>query len=389
MKQISKFLLLPLLVLLTFPFAVFAQEDSSVSSLPASQPVPAGIATTEPSYIDPGYFPYSSYTPGIYMVTIFDKKGEATVVGKIIFDAQEKELLNDFNFIIPGHDIKLGQVVHEKYQTSKNCLPYYKRGIPLPTEGVTSIDESLSVGSAEEDMFPLPRADCYSEPTTLFTTLEPETGETREGLRVTVNARPNQSSKSQESILFLYRTNDYVKKLFTNRYFEIPTPLLPITSTTAQVGILVRDGMSLRGSYPGGEGGGGVYMFSVRALEKARNLFNERNQELTQLSNDIFYQGQIRKADSDISPDNSFQVTGVFGSNWLLLYMTEGLWIVVGIAMTVTLISLVIKQLFKNNLHLKTIIITSVISTIITLTIILVIIAVFFFGRFGWGYFPS
>lgn len=367
----SKIIVGALLLFLSIPYPSLAQEPAdTITTLTAPS-----YATNDVQMMPakPDYYPAPQNSPGLYLLTLFDKKGEGQFVAKIIIDPDEKSVLRNFSFLIPGKDITVTRVLHERY-TYETC--YKPKVYPLPGQPATMMEK----GSDDMPIDPAIRYNCYPSYVSRFTTLEPITSYVKEGLKVTVNASPDESSKIQEGLIIGYRSKSYTKGLFTNKYFHILTPQLPITSATVQVGIFTKDGLMLRdGGYTTG------YTTSLRVLEKARNLVDEQNQELTNFSNDIMYQGQVRKGDSDVSPDSSFEADGVYGSNWALLYLTEALYVLVGIVVFIGLIIFVVRFIFKKNEHVKTIIIISIISIVVTLVVTLSVIAIIFFGRIGMG----
>lgn len=379
----SKIIAAVLLLFLLVPYPSFGQEPADTMTTLTAPSYPMNDVQIMPQRTD--YYPPPQNSPGLYLLSLFDKKGEGQFVAKIIVDPDEKSVLRNFSFLIPGKDITITRVLHERYAYER-CynpkvypLPSLPGSLAVPETGVSYPQATQSI---ENDMpiDPAIRYNCYPSYASHFTTLEPITSNVRDGLKVTINASPDESSKTQESLIIGYRSKSYTKSLFTNKYFHILTPQLSIISATVQVGIFTKDGLMLRdGGYATG------YTPSIRILEKARNLVDEQNQELTNFSNDIMYQGQVRKGDSDVSPDSSFEADGVYGSNWILLYLTEALYVLVGVVAFIGLIVFVVRFIFKKNEHLKTIIIISLISIVVTLVVTLSVVAIIFFGRLGGG----
>jgi len=356
-------------------------RESTAAGLEKGDDMP--VPSFPPPFVQPSrdisssYNPPPFYTPGVYLLSLFDKKGSAYIAGKIVFDEADKEILRDFSFIIPGKEISLLRVVHEKWSLNRQCdqIKYYPGNQPEPVPLSAEVTPAPAQYRAIVDVKP----NCYQNYVSVFTSLSPESQDTKEGLKVNVKAKVDLAYKNQESLLFLYRTKDYARKLLTNYYYHLPTPQIPITASSAQVGILVKEGLRLRGTplYPNY----GSYLPNFRALEKARNLTNEENQELAAFSSDIMYQGSVRKTDSDLDPDSSFIVNGIFGSFWPFLYLREvGIVLfVIGFILVATI--LILKFLFRIGLHLQMIIMSGIVSLITSLIVGIILVLIFLFLR--------
>lgn len=288
---------------------------------------------------------------GIYELALFDKNGGVQIAGKIIFDSFDKETLANYQFTIPGENISLVRLLHEKSDFKKVCPP---------TPSGTDIYQP---------------GNCYDSFISKFTTLTPITEKTAAGLKVTVNAKPFLSSQNQESLVFYYRTNSYTKKLPGSYRYRLPSIKVPYSSVNMQIGILVKDGLVLKGSLPGYSF---YYSPIFNLLEKAKNLSDTESLDLTAMLNDIMYQGQLRKTESDLPPDTSFTVSGVYGSFWPMLFLKEILITIVILSLLVLLIVFLVRKFLGKSSQGKFIFLTVIISFITSLIVAIVSFLIYF-----------
>lgn len=377
-----------LLFLLVSPILAATDQNASDSSTIYNPPVP--LPTTN-QVINGMPYPTTVYppnfTPGVYLLAIFDKKGSTQVGAKIIFDETDKDLMRNFSFLIPGKDVSLIRIVHEQQVLKNQCpqdiylqkpMPMMQQ-LPLQTTPASPPKDGVTINN--------PPYYCPQNYVSVFTTINPKTEPAPGGLKITLSANPVLNDKTQDSFLILYRTNSYTSRVLSNYYYNLPTPRLPTSQATAQIGIFVKDGLRLRGSNQ--YGGMGTYIPSLRALEKARNLKREENQELSMVSNDIMYQGMVRKSDSDIGADASFVASGVYGSVGILLYMRE-----IGIALAVlfaigVMLFFILRAFLNRHSGLRMVILTVFITMIATaLLTVLVLFSFLFLRSQGMGPIP-
>lgn len=381
---------LSIILLLCSWAPVLATTLPPIKALPLDDTVSVEVPPTDTMRIAPDY-PPPSVPSGLYELVVFDKRGGAQVGGKIVLDKRDKLHFNTFSFVIPGRDITFVNAVWEKWTYASSCYNgKYPRPLPL------NMQESRVNFEDEPKDMPIdpgvmPPADQYCPPnyTQTYTSIEPNVQPVKNGTKVTFSLSAKQD-KTQESLLFLFRTSEYTRKTLSNYYYNFDTVKVPLTVDSVQVGITVKDGLKLRGTqissygYPTGFGS------NFKALENATDLSNEKDQELSNVSNEISYQGMLRKSDSDMTPDSSLTVSGVYGTNIFALYMKE---IFLGILLVVGIIGGIvwaIKRFFKNNLHLKTIIITTIVTIVISVFLIAFILLLFFYLRTtGFGIQPG
>lgn len=359
------------------PSLLFAQETSVIGTL---QPFPSGgpidPEPRDPPLVYPEYPPPSMPT-GLYELALFDKKGGVQIAGKIILDEIDKENLSNFSFVIPGKNVVLAGVVDEKWVYKKTCFDTYPR--PLPGD-VYNLDDSVQSASSKPGSIAPNDMPQYCPPQYMqvFTTINPTVENIPNGVKVTLKISPK-NDKTQESLLFLYRTNSYTNQFLSNFSYHFDTVKIPVSVNSVQVGILLRDGLYLRGT--SAYANAGRYIPSFRAIEKAKNLFEEENQELVTLTNEIAYQGMLRKGDSDMTPDSSFTVSGVYGTNVLLLYVREIVTALILLTLCIAGIIYGIKRFFHTNIHLKTILITVVITLVLAVFIAAFVLLLIYFLR--------
>ncbi|MBI2616682.1 hypothetical protein HYW55_00950 [Candidatus Gottesmanbacteria bacterium] len=391
-KLLSIFLfVLPLFLFL--PLAASATTPLVQEKMPAVEINPDDMPRDYPLM-----YPPPTMNTGLYELAIFDKKGGAYIAGKIVFDKSDKDLLEDLNIFIPGKDAQFVNVVHEQYVYKETCYPWkYPRPLPAQIQGEQvepTFGNSTPSAPGEEISVPprpsiMPDGDeyCPKQYTQVYSTVDPEVTIGKKGVNVRISATAEDDT-SQEALLFLYRLPSVAFNIFSNHYFRLDTVQLPFTTASTQVGILVKDGLHLRGAPGFTADYGGGYVPSFRPLEKARNLNREDNQELTNLSNEIAYQGMIRRGDSDVTPDSSLTLSGVYGTHLLMLYVKE---IFLGIIFVLVLIAAIlwaIKYFFKNHLNLRLILITVVATFFVTIFLVAFILLLFFYFRttIGFGY---
>ena len=367
-----KLFLMSFLFIVGLPFlvpSIFAQtpvmEDAIIKDIPVSEPLP--ILAPDDASIKYGYgggYPAPYMQQGMYLLSVFDKKGTAQIATKIIFDTEEKEALQDFSFFIPGKDIVLSQIIHEKTIYKEKCDGLVR---PMPD----TIERSIS------STMPYPD-NCYETYVPVYTTYKPTIQEKPDGIQVSLSAKPDIEGKSQESLIFSYRSPSFTKNMLGSIQYDIETPRLPLTMSTVQVGVVAKEGLTIRGGPPMYGSG---YVPSLRALEKSRTLTEEENQELSQVSNDIMYNGTVRKSDSDLAPNTSFEADGVYGSNIVALYTKEIIFGIVILILLVGGIVFAIKKFSGSHPTVRIVLIAVVVSIFSSALITISLAFIFILGR--------
>lgn len=340
----------------------FAQESYQPPELTApTENAPDNLI--RPDYNSYDFPPPQQTSEGVAILALFDKNGTAKIAAKITLDAENKQDLQNFTVFLPGKNIKLLRAVHEKWLLKKSCD--YGKPVPLPL----SLESSSGQGAFEDQMYPNPQY-CLPNYVNIYSSLLPASQLQKDGLIVTFTANPDLNNNSQESILLLYETPNLAKKFLTNYHFKILTPQVPLFATTVQAGLLTKDGLYIKGSSY--YGGNGIYLPNFKALEKAKNLNSQESPELNTFSNDILYQGIVRKSDSDISENSSFEIKGAYGKSMILLYLNEFLIGMVVFALLITGVYFLIRFISKKSPDFKpvflTILIALVTSIIVTIT---------------------
>lgn len=331
----------------------------------------SGIGVTDEPVLSPQFYPPPQNSEGVAILALFDKKGTAKIAAKITVDNEEKQELKDFSVFLPGKNVRLLRAVHEKWLLKKSCD--YGYPVPLPMEKL-----SAPSAVAESQMYPNPQY-CPPNYVTVYTSLFPITQLRKDGMMAIISANPDMNNKNQESILLLYEIPKLARKFLTNYHFDILTPQIPLSATTVQAGLLTKDGLYLKGAtYYGGSGG---YQPNFRALEKAKNLNNEENAALSAFSNDILYQGIVRKSDSDISENSSFEIKGMYGRSMILLYVYEFLTGVAVLAVLIIGIYYLVRFISKKSPDFKPIFQTILVALVTSLIVTLLAVFIIFYLR--------
>lgn len=264
-----------------------------------------------------------------YSVT-FRGNGEAVVTLRTVFSNLGTQVLDTLTFTVPKdnpEDIVAYQVIREK-----QCLRYRQESIAYPQNGVAQPLRATD-----------PAADpCleYQEPNYFdywYGNSQYFKAETKlDGKTITVTLPYPLAINQSGSIFLTYRGMGYASKNWTGGYdFSFETAMVNDKINSLQIGISTDAELKLKSGQTGVD-----YGYShMKGLEQV--ALRSVGSGVTSAQLDSYYQqignGSIVKNASNLQPNDTFTVEGIYGKSWIQLYASE-----IGIGVLGVIILLVI-----------------------------------------------
>lgn len=311
-----------LLTLLFVP-AVFSAESSAIIGNPGQQdrmmmPIAPPSAETQPYFLGQDQY---------YTVT-FRGNGEAIVTGKIIFSNLDASPKNDISFKVTNvqpQDVVVYQVIREP-----QCIQYE------PTTDPKVINPPCAQYQEPDYSGYFYGKSTYSK---AITTASNDT------VNVTL-PNPVMANKSSAIVLY-YRANGYAKKTFSGAYdFVFKTPEVNEKIRTLQVGLSTDSDLVIKGNQGNVNYGETAPAGKMMALDSASGGVNSAQF-------DQFYQqigtGSVMKTATNLQANESYTVTGMFGTSQWQFYLKEVLLAVLVFVVLLLVIGIPLVRWLKKN----------------------------------------